>query len=61
MSGLPTASAVAIVMLAASPRQPPSQQPIGTIWYVGDYLRKNAVNYSSRIGAFRGPGCQGTR
>jgi hypothetical protein len=24
-----------------------------TIWYVGDYLKKGAVNYSSRIGAFR--------
>jgi hypothetical protein len=28
-----------------------------TIWYVGDYLRKGATNYSSRIGAFRMPGC----
>jgi hypothetical protein len=24
-----------------------------TIWYVGDYLKKGAANYSSRIGAFR--------
>ena len=24
-----------------------------TIWYVGDYLKKNAKNYSTRIGAFR--------
>jgi hypothetical protein len=24
-----------------------------TIWYVGDYLKKDAANYSSRIGAFR--------
>ena len=32
-----------------------------TIWYVGDYLRKGAAGYSSRIGAFRLPGCQGTR
>jgi hypothetical protein len=32
-----------------------------TMWYVGDYLRKGATNYSSRIGAFRMPGCQGTR
>jgi hypothetical protein len=24
-----------------------------TIWYVGDYLKKGASNYSSRIGAFR--------
>ena len=32
-----------------------------TIWYVGDYLKKSAVGYSSRIGAFRLPGCQGTR
>jgi hypothetical protein len=28
-----------------------------TIWYVGDYLRKGAELYSSRIGAFRLPGC----
>jgi len=24
-----------------------------TIWYVGDYLKKGAINYSTRIGAFR--------
>jgi hypothetical protein len=24
-----------------------------TIWYVGDYLRKDAKSYSTRIGAFR--------
>ncbi len=24
-----------------------------TIWYVGDYLREGATNYSTRIGAFR--------
>ena len=28
-----------------------------TIWYVGDYLKKEATNYSTRIGAFRMPGC----
>jgi Domain of Unknown Function (DUF1080) len=28
-----------------------------TIWYVGDYLRKEATSYSSRIGGFRMPGC----
>lgn len=28
-----------------------------TIWYVGDYLRAGATNYSTRIGAFRLPGC----
>jgi len=28
-----------------------------TIWYVGDYLKKGATNYSSRIGAFRFPEC----
>ena len=28
-----------------------------TIWYVGDYLKKDAASYSSRIGAFRMPGC----
>ena len=32
-----------------------------TIWYVGDYLKKNATAYSSRIGAFRMPGCAGER
>ena len=30
-----------------------------TIWYVGDYLKKGATNYSTRIGAFRLPGCRG--
>jgi hypothetical protein len=29
-----------------------------TIWYVGDYLKKNATTYSTRIGAFRMPGCR---
>jgi hypothetical protein len=28
-----------------------------TIWYVGDYLKKDASSYSTRIGAFRFPGC----
>ena len=28
-----------------------------TIWYVGDYLQKDATNYSTKIGAFRMPGC----
>ncbi len=28
-----------------------------TFWYVGDYLKKGAASYSSRIGAFRLPGC----
>jgi hypothetical protein len=28
-----------------------------TIWYVGDYLKNGATRYSSRIGAFRLPGC----
>ena len=28
-----------------------------TIWYVGDYLRKDAATYSTKIGAFRLPGC----
>ncbi len=28
-----------------------------TIWYVGDYLKKDAVSYSTRIGAFQIPGC----
>ncbi len=30
-----------------------------TIWYVGDYLKKGETNYTSRIGAFRLPGCRG--
>ena len=29
-----------------------------TIWYVGDYLKKDAASYSSRIGAFRITGCR---
>jgi hypothetical protein len=29
-----------------------------TIWYVGDYIKKGASSYSSRIGAFRLPGCR---
>ena len=29
-----------------------------TIWYVGDYIKKGAPSYSSRIGAFRLPGCR---
>ena len=29
-----------------------------TIWYVGDYLKKDAQHYSSRIGAFRMRGCK---
>jgi len=28
-----------------------------TIWYVGDYVKKGATSYTSRIGAFRLPGC----
>jgi len=28
-----------------------------TIWYVGDYVKKGASSYSTRIGAFRLPGC----
>ena len=30
-----------------------------TIWYVGDYFKKDATNYSTKIGAFRMPGCSG--
>jgi len=29
-----------------------------TIWYVGDYLKVGATAYSTRIGAFRLPGCR---
>lgn len=32
-----------------------------TIWYVGDYLKKDRTNYSTRIGAFRMPGCDDQR
>ena len=28
-----------------------------TLWYVGDYVKKEATSYSTRIGAFRLPGC----
>jgi hypothetical protein len=28
-----------------------------TVWYVGDYFKKDAASYSSRIGGFRMPGC----
>lgn len=28
-----------------------------TIWYVGDYMKKDATSYSTRIGAFQLPGC----
>ena len=31
-----------------------------TIWYVGDYYRKDASSYSTTIGAFRLPGCGST-
>jgi hypothetical protein len=30
-----------------------------TIWYVGDYVKKDATTYSTKIGAFRLPGCTG--
>jgi hypothetical protein len=29
-----------------------------TIWYVGDYLKKGATSYSTRIGGFVLPGCK---
>jgi hypothetical protein len=29
-----------------------------TFWYVGDYLKRGATSYSTRIGAFRIPGCR---
>ena len=32
-----------------------------TIWYAGDYLKKGALAYSTRIGAFRLPGCGPSR
>jgi hypothetical protein len=32
-----------------------------TFWYVGDYLRAGAESYSTRIGAFRLPGCTPAR
>ena len=28
-----------------------------TIWYVGDYVKKDASSYSTRIGAVQLPGC----
>jgi hypothetical protein len=30
-----------------------------TIWYLGDYLKKDATSYSTKIGAFRMPQCAG--
>jgi hypothetical protein len=32
-----------------------------TIWFVGDYLQKGQTRYSTRIGAFRMPGCDAAR
>lgn len=32
-----------------------------TIWFVGDYVKKGETRYTSRIGAFRFPGCKGAR
>ena len=32
-----------------------------TIWYVGDYLKRDATSYSTRIGAFRMNGCGARR
>jgi len=29
-----------------------------TVWYVGDYFKSGATSYSTRIGAFRMPGCR---
>jgi hypothetical protein len=29
-----------------------------TIWYVGDYVKKDVDQYTSRSGAFRLPGCR---
>jgi hypothetical protein len=29
-----------------------------TFWYVGDYLKKGADTYSTRIGGFKLPGCR---
>ena len=29
-----------------------------TIWYVGDYLKKDAPTYSTRIAGLRMPGCK---
>ena len=32
-----------------------------TIWYVGDYLKRDATSYTSRIGAFRLGACASQR
>ncbi len=32
-----------------------------TFWYVGDYLKKDETVYSTRIGAFRVPGCRSAK
>jgi hypothetical protein len=32
-----------------------------TFWYVGDYVKQGAATYSTKIGAFRFPGCTGRK
>jgi hypothetical protein len=32
-----------------------------TFWYVGDYLKPGEDHYSTRIGAWRLPGCVASR
>jgi hypothetical protein len=32
-----------------------------TFWYVGDYLKESGDSYSTRIGAWRLPGCGASR
>ncbi|MDX2042916.1 MAG: hypothetical protein SF097_16990 [Acidobacteriota bacterium] len=32
-----------------------------TVWYVGDYVKSGQTNYSTRIGAFRMPGCKASK
>jgi hypothetical protein len=62
IASIVTAAVTAVLGATRSPDDP-LQQAISAplIWYVGDYLKKGATNYTSRIGAFRMPGCQGTR
>lgn len=68
--GQPGPAAKLFVPPAAQPQDPAPNAGRGAVpgqrgqpppeaqgWYVGDYYKKDATNYSTRIGAFRMPGC----
>lgn len=71
--GMSLTRALAVALVASATFSPSQQTPPSTpphpadmtvpsddctVWYVGDYMRKGATTYSSRIGAFRMPGCE---